>query len=336
MAYGTIMGQTPRGGGKRYATVVVGTSTAGWTTADCDFLCDGTDDQVEINAAIASLTLSNSLSDHIGEVLLLDGTYNLTDSITPIKSATIRGTNKSGVILKRMTLNGEGTTKILITLEQDSVIENISYDGNKALFTSGGSDVSELLVGNGGVVNNVKFSDCINNAIYAEPLTAGYVVIDNCSFFSVEGNCVYADMYGKLLFNNSYCFLCPVMINAVGQSYDGSASNNTLSIIVSNVSNTQTPSGDIILNGVGASNITNCSCHKVEITNTVPVGSPIYERGRNTLIGNHFYPAEDNEPIIVFGNNVNNCIAMGNILSSTLHTGTIQDNGTNNIKVNNQ
>lgn len=58
MAYGVILGQTPKGfGGNSIKTCrfVVGTSTAGWTAADCDYLCDGTDDQVEINAAIQAL-----------------------------------------------------------------------------------------------------------------------------------------------------------------------------------------------------------------------------------------------------------------------------------------
>ena len=75
MAYGTIMGQTPRGGGKRYATIVIGTSTAGWTTADCDFLCDGNNDQVEIQMAI------NQISTNGGEILLLNGTYNIQSSL---------------------------------------------------------------------------------------------------------------------------------------------------------------------------------------------------------------------------------------------------------------
>ena len=41
--------------GKKVARFVVGTSTAGWTAADCDYLCDGTADQVEINNAITAL-----------------------------------------------------------------------------------------------------------------------------------------------------------------------------------------------------------------------------------------------------------------------------------------
>jgi len=61
--------------GKRTCRVVVGTSTAGWTAADCDFLCDGTDDQVEINQAIALL------KEHGGELVLLTGEYNLSADV---------------------------------------------------------------------------------------------------------------------------------------------------------------------------------------------------------------------------------------------------------------
>ena len=60
------------------ARVVVGTSLAGWTTADCDLLCDGEDDQQEINAAIQQVLAESSTG---GQVLLLDGTYNISERI---------------------------------------------------------------------------------------------------------------------------------------------------------------------------------------------------------------------------------------------------------------
>lgn len=59
--------------------VVVGTSLAGWTTADCDLLCDGEADQQEINAAIQQVLAESSTG---GQVLLLDGTYNISERIT--------------------------------------------------------------------------------------------------------------------------------------------------------------------------------------------------------------------------------------------------------------
>ena len=68
--------------GKRFANIVVGSSAAGWTAADVDYLCDGTDDQVEINAALSAVPSGG------GRVLLLSGTYNCTANVTIAKAYT--------------------------------------------------------------------------------------------------------------------------------------------------------------------------------------------------------------------------------------------------------
>ena len=62
--------------GKRTCRFVIGTSTAGWTQADCDYLCDGTDDQVEIQAAVDALRDADG-----GTLVILAGTYNLTNNV---------------------------------------------------------------------------------------------------------------------------------------------------------------------------------------------------------------------------------------------------------------
>lgn len=67
-------------GGKKYATVVVGTSTAGYTADQVDFLCDGVDDQVEIQAAINKMY--SSTYPKYGEIQLLPGNYEITSHIT--------------------------------------------------------------------------------------------------------------------------------------------------------------------------------------------------------------------------------------------------------------
>ena len=58
------------------ARFVIGNTSAGYTADQCDYLCDGTDDQVEINAAIAALPATG------GKIVLLDGAYNITANIT--------------------------------------------------------------------------------------------------------------------------------------------------------------------------------------------------------------------------------------------------------------
>src|SRR5690606_32557683 len=91
---GTLHAQAS--GGKKVARFVIGTSTSGWTEKDCDYLCDGTNDQVEINNAIDALPASG------GEVVILDGTYNITATIIVNKdNVSIRG-NGNATVLKRM------------------------------------------------------------------------------------------------------------------------------------------------------------------------------------------------------------------------------------------
>lgn len=82
-------------GGKKYATVVVGTSTAGYTADQVDFLCDGVDDQVEINEAF------DSIKQIGGSINLLNGEYNITDRI---------GTSVSGFNPKYIKICGNGST----------------------------------------------------------------------------------------------------------------------------------------------------------------------------------------------------------------------------------
>lgn len=77
----------------RTARFVVGTSTAGWTVDDCDYLCDGADDQAEIQAAI------NAMPADGGEIIILDGTYAISSEISIEKqNVRIRGCGCSTVL----------------------------------------------------------------------------------------------------------------------------------------------------------------------------------------------------------------------------------------------
>lgn len=110
---------------KRYARFVVGTSTAGWTANDCDYLCDGADDQVEINAAIQALPSTG------GEVVILDGTYNLTGSILVNKAKVTLSGNGQSTVLKRA-FEGSGTQPGLIYVTSSyNTIRFLHIDGNK-------------------------------------------------------------------------------------------------------------------------------------------------------------------------------------------------------------
>lgn len=116
-------------GGKRTCRFVVGTSTAGWTAKDCDYLCDGTDDQVEINAAIQALPATG------GEVVILDGTYNITAKIAVNKDYTTLTGNGSATVLKRMwgSTTWEGVVNVV---SNNNTVKNLAVDGNKTTYNS--------------------------------------------------------------------------------------------------------------------------------------------------------------------------------------------------------
>lgn len=77
----------------RAATVVIGTSARGWTAADCDFLCDGVDDQAEIQAAVDYI---KSLGSGTGTIKFLSGTYNLSDTVYITHAVSLVGDGVMG------------------------------------------------------------------------------------------------------------------------------------------------------------------------------------------------------------------------------------------------
>ena len=77
----------------------------------CDYVCDGVDDQVEIQAAIDALPSDG------GKVVLLDGTYNMADSAGPYGSLYI---TRNNVALEGM---GVGTIlKASASMTHDAII----------------------------------------------------------------------------------------------------------------------------------------------------------------------------------------------------------------------
>lgn len=77
--------------GKGGATVVIGTTRSGHTADDCDYLCDGSADDVEIRTAAQALTNG-------GEIRLLEGTYVLDSDVEIDATVNIAGCGGNTVI----------------------------------------------------------------------------------------------------------------------------------------------------------------------------------------------------------------------------------------------
>ena len=117
--------------GNKMCRFVIGTKTAGWTEKDCDYLCDGVDDQVEINAAIQALPSTG------GEIKVLDGTYNITASINVDKErVTFCGCGQS-TIFKRMWEGSSASDSVITFSKSYCTFKYFQIDGNNRVYNGG-------------------------------------------------------------------------------------------------------------------------------------------------------------------------------------------------------
>lgn len=107
----------------RTCRFVIGTSTSGWTSADCDYLCDGTNDNLEIQAAIDDLPTTG------GEITILDGIYNLSVLISVNKeNIVLKGNSASGTILNCISSNGLSISKNYIEIKNLTIKNSNTYE----------------------------------------------------------------------------------------------------------------------------------------------------------------------------------------------------------------
>lgn len=141
--------------GKRTCRFVIGTSTAGWTQADCDYLCDGTDDQAEFSEAFNALMGLGG-----GELTVLSGEYYLTSvnfrfnsratgnvAITGNPGSTIlnvtdkveiRGLNeKNDCRLWGLTFRAAGSSPYLLMIGVSAEIQSCAFQNMRVSFRDG-------------------------------------------------------------------------------------------------------------------------------------------------------------------------------------------------------
>lgn len=137
------------------ARKVVGTSASGWTADDCDYLCDGTADEVEINAAI------NALPSTGGEVILLDGTYTIAAQIkVGVANVTLRG-NGNGTTIVR----GFDASRMIYVSYSNVTVEKLKLDGAKDTYTDTSNHGIYSLAAKT-TIRDCMVTDCAGDGIY--------------------------------------------------------------------------------------------------------------------------------------------------------------------------
>lgn len=252
MAFGAVIGQTFTGGVKNNR-LVIGTSTAGWLQADCDYLCDGTNDEQEFNTAIQFL---NTYSG--GEIVVLDGTYNISTAIA--------------ISVPNVSLIGNGNTTILKSLSASTNLMNVTASGfhiaNMSLEGNIQQDCINISSAGGNVmVENVAFSGA-DNAIYSEGGAGQFInnqfVNNKCGIYLVSSN----NIVNANIFNT--CSIWGVCI----EGNSNIVSNNTFTNCGTAVYSETSSSGANIVNNVMIDN--NTGIYVNSLTNSTITGNTIY------------------------------------------------------------
>ncbi|NVM21686.1 MAG: right-handed parallel beta-helix repeat-containing protein [Desulfobacterales bacterium] len=117
------------------ATLVIAASNS-LSKSGADYVCDGVDDQEEINAAIDALPSG-------GKVLLLEGTYSLSSYLRIKKNdITLEGMGPASILkiadgaVSNPLIIGEGTTEY-----SDITVRDLAFDGNRENATGTGYSI---------------------------------------------------------------------------------------------------------------------------------------------------------------------------------------------------
>lgn len=202
---------------KRAARFVVGTSTAGWTKNDCDYLCDGTADNVQINAAIQALPSGG------GEVIILDGTYELAASIVLNKSNVTLTGNGASTVIKRAFAGTSAAPGLIYVTSGYNVIKFLVLRGEQQYY-SGSYDSGIYMNSNTGTVHQNRI---IGN-VFIYHAVAGIRMFNNKSGI-ITGNVFNYNEYGIQINAYSSTITGNVCKDNDGYGiYVNSGSNNTI------------------------------------------------------------------------------------------------------------
>ena len=284
--------------GRRTARFTVGTSSAGWTADDVDYLCDGTEDDVEINAAITALPSGG------GEIVLLDGTYNITASVAISKAnVTLRG-NGNATILKRM-FNGDSTNGVIDVSAANVQIMDLAINDNRSSYSDTRNRGIDASTSSDGIcIENVTVS-MPRIGICLDSITGGRIVgckIQTSSYGSIEleraSNILLEGNYlegnggdGILVGQSGACSNIQIVNNRIGTTVDSCININRGSecVVSGNICGDSDASG-IYLYDASKCAISENVCDSINLssrtTENVVVGNILRSGVNNSGTGN--------------------------------------------------
>lgn len=361
MGFGAVLGQSRNAGsapttstGKRTARFSIGTSTNGWTANDCDYLCDGTADDVEINAAIQALPSGG------GEIVILDGTYNISATVLiNCNNVSLIGNGRNTQLKRNWNSNND---EGIVTLNADYCsIKEIYFYGTR--LTSYSHDIyvkySNYCIINNNYTYSGESSILLTNSQYntiSSNNCSGYggIFLTNTSSFNIIDNNIVDDIetntnsdFNIISNNKSIGAIPAITILSANNTITGNNFSNGGSTGIrlwSNATNNLV-SGNTFCNndyGISLSNYSSNNTIIGNICNNNTIGGiSCYVTSNNTIVGNSCFRGTGTSSdytssqytIYINANSNNNLFACNNLLGKNYTTNGIS---TNNTFVNNK
>lgn len=166
-------------------TVVVAASDTD-SAAAANYTADGTADQSEINSAISDVNAAGG-----GIVLLLEGTYNISATISMLSNVTLAGSGPEATIINvasagALTAISESTNPDHFSIRDLAIDANRSITGTqRGIVLSSTGTLSGISSGSGGIIENVEIHDLDGSAIQLSLSTN--VTITNTHIYDGSG-----------------------------------------------------------------------------------------------------------------------------------------------------
>lgn len=289
----------------RATRLVIGTTRAGWTEDDCDYLCDGTNDHVKINEAIQALPETG------GEIHILDGTYDIVSSILVEKECVTISGNGAATILLRKWNGSDSTDGVIKVSASHCTLSHFTIDGNRpdmnqsrggCIYISGESITDSIIEkmrcrnSNGRFIGVKSVNQCsiMNNIITNESYNVIYgIEVELSSGCTIFGNVISSkDGMGIRLSESNSSNIVGNVCKCGSEAYGIRLEKCENCTVVGNTS---------IDNKIGVFGYQSKQC--VVVGNVLLRTDGEYSiNGRETIsiIGNSSYPSSD---FIIVGNN---------------------------------
>lgn len=291
-------------GKKRTHRIVVGTSKSGWTSDDCDYLCDGTADQVEIQAAInaaIAIKTGSSPTRVAASVYLLAGDYHITAPIT-ISAYYVRliGEGAGNTILLRE-FTESSTSGVISITSNYATVENITIYDNRS--SKGAADHGIYITSSYPYIKNCHFWKMGGAGIRIEN-GSGDRIIESCQFHSCEIGIDHGGTFNCIITN---CIIqsCTYAIKSSYLSADIHAYGNMITNCYIGISLIMLSSGNIIMGNL----IQNSDMYAIE------------SQGSDSLIIGNFFWNTDDTYIELSGSTCDSNFIIGNYIGNSSNDG---------------